>query len=320
VRVDIIISILIPCSLLQGASFSRGLIDYSTTLCYVSFQLPGFELSCSGGAIVKKNPYLMEHNGESERLEKKTDPNLVQEQARWAGLRPGMRVADIGCGPGKTSAALYEIVQPGGQVVGVDGSQQRVDYALGGYGQPGLDFVCRDISASLEDLGQFDFIWVRFFLEYHSSCAFQLVKKFASILRPGGILCLIDLDFNCINYYELPPTLEKTMYRIIAKAEQETDFDTRMGIKLYSFLYDLGFEEIDVAVSAHHLIFGPLKELDDYNWTQKVKIGARQSGYSFDNFDGGFDKFYEEFRRFFTDPRRFSYTPLIACRGCKPIA
>jgi ubiquinone/menaquinone biosynthesis C-methylase UbiE len=261
----------------------------------------------------------MENDGESERLERKTDVRTVQQQALWAGLKPGMRVADIACGSGKPAYALFQAVQPGGRVVGVDGSDNRIDHAVCHYGAPGLEFVRRDlIRDDLTDLGLFDFMWIRFFLEYHRSNAFELVKKFAASLKPGGILCLIDLDHNSMNHYEMPPKVEQVMRSIMAKAEQEDNFDSRMGIKLYSFLYDLGFEEIAVTIGAHHLIFGALNEVDAFNWSQKLEVAVQRSKGSFDAFDGDSNEFKEVFQRFFSDHRRFSYTPYIACRGCKP--
>ncbi|HMK65410.1 MAG TPA: methyltransferase type 11, partial [Thermodesulfobacteriota bacterium] len=62
--------------------------------------------------------YLMEDDEEAIRLDRKTDPSVVERQARWAGVKPGMRLADLGCGSGKTSSVLHELVQPGGEVIG----------------------------------------------------------------------------------------------------------------------------------------------------------------------------------------------------------
>ena len=73
--------------------------------------------------------YLMEGDEEALRLDVKTVAALVEEQALWAGIKSGMRVADLGCGAGKTTFHLNRLVQPGGQTVGVDIARQRVDYA-----------------------------------------------------------------------------------------------------------------------------------------------------------------------------------------------
>ena len=42
-----------------------------------------------------KLSYLMENESETYRLDIKTDENIVKEQALWAGIKPGMRVADL---------------------------------------------------------------------------------------------------------------------------------------------------------------------------------------------------------------------------------
>ena len=169
--------------------------------------------------------YLMEHDEEIYRLEVKTDIKAVQQQARWAGIIPGMRVADIGCGPGKTSHILHQMVQPGGQVVGVDWSEERLQHAEQTYGGDTITFDRRNIVEDMTDLGQFDFIWVRFFLEYHRESALQIVKNLSDITKPGGIICLIDLDYNCMNHYQMPDRLALNMEKFVRKLERDADFD-----------------------------------------------------------------------------------------------
>jgi tRNA A58 N-methylase Trm61 len=43
-----------------------------------------------------------------------------------AGLQPGMRVADLGCGVGTVTALLAELVGPTGHVIGVDASGEQI--------------------------------------------------------------------------------------------------------------------------------------------------------------------------------------------------
>jgi ubiquinone/menaquinone biosynthesis C-methylase UbiE len=263
--------------------------------------------------------YLMENPEESLRLDLKTDNEVTHKQALWAGLQPGMRVADIGCGSGKATVTLHELAQPSGSVVGIDMSEQRVSYATEHYGRPGLIFVSRSVREPLEDLGTFDFVWVRFLLEYYLTGSFDMVKNLDKLLKPGGILCLIDLDHNCLSHYGLPPRMERAFFALAQFLAEKADFDPYVGRKLYSYLYNLGYEEINVDLAAHHLIYGPIKTADDFNWTRKIEVGVRKFGFHFEEYKGGYEEFLNEFKRWFSDPGRFTYTPVICCRGRKPV-
>src|SRR5215831_15315949 len=46
-----------------------------------------------------------------------------------AGIKPGMRVADLGCGVGMVSHLLADLVGPSGEVVGVDFSGAQIAQA-----------------------------------------------------------------------------------------------------------------------------------------------------------------------------------------------
>lgn len=262
--------------------------------------------------------YLMDFANETSRLELKTKASDVKNQALWAGIRPGMRVADVGCGSGKTTAILHELVQPG-EVIGIDGSNQRVSFAREHYEQPGIRFECKDIRERLDDLGTFDFIWMRFILEYFASDSFDIVKNVSRILKPGGILCLIDLDYNCLTHYEMSPKLESAINSLLLKLQANANFDPYAGRKLYSHLYTLGYNSINIKVDAHHLIYGNLNKIDAQNWAYKLEVATRKVDHNFEEFEGGYEEFKAEFISFFTNPKRFSYSPLISCRGEKPL-
>lgn len=261
--------------------------------------------------------YLMENEKEAIRLDIKTDPSKVVEQAAWAGLRQGMRVADVGCGSGKATSVLGGQVLPGGEIVGIDGSRERIEYASRHFGTKNCRFVCRDLQDPLDDLGPFDFVWVRFLLEYFRRDSFRIVQHLSSLVKPGGILCLIDLDYNCLSHFGISARLEKAVNDLIRFLQEEADFDPYVGRKLYSYLYDLGFEQIDVRMSAHHLIFGEAKERHIFNWMTKIKVAARHGAELLKDYEGGCDGFMREIEEYFLDRRRFIYTPLIAVRGVR---
>jgi len=263
------------------------------------------------------NEYLMESDDEAIRLDIKTDVEVVKKQALWAGIKPGMRVADLGCGSGKTTSVLDKLVQPEGKAVGVDFSPKRIEFAQSHYNSNGTEFLCMDIRNPLRKIGMFDFVLVRFVLEYYLSDSLDIVKNITKILKPGGILCLIDLDYNCLNHYDIPPRLKRILFSIMEYLEEKANFDPYVGRKLYSFLYKLGYEDINVDVAAHHIIFGKLRDADAFNWSKKLEVVSKKFNLEFEEYDGKYQGFIKDFEKFFADPGRFTYTPVISCRGRK---
>lgn len=262
----------------------------------------------------------MENSEEEKRLDIKTDPDAVKEQALWFGIEPGARVLDVGCGPGKTTSLLYELTQPGGEAVGVDIAESRIRYARSFYGKrSGIDFQVRDIRLPMKDLGQFDFIWARFVLEYYLAGAFDIIKNVSANLKPGGCMCLLDLDYNCLSHWEMPPALEAVVIKAMHYAQENYNFDLYAGRKLYAHLYDMGFEDLSLNIMPHHLICGELKYSDEFNWMKKMEIGAHKAPEIFEDYPGGSDKCLNDFKTFLRDPRRFTYSPLILCKGRKPL-
>lgn len=263
--------------------------------------------------------YLMENPEEAIRLDVKTDTDAVRRQADWCGVKPGMRVLDLGCGSGRTTSILKEMVEPGGNVVGIDYSPERITYAKNHFGnRPGIDFVTHDLTTPITGIGQFDIIWVRFVLEYYRRESLSIVRNLRPLLKTGGFLCLIDLDYNCLSHYELSPHMADILPKLMAFLDEAFNFDTFAGRKLYSYLYDLHFQNIEVTLTAHHLIYGKAKETDVFNWLTKVRVGMDKLEGLFADYPGGADAFLREFEQFFLHPRRFTYTPLILCKGQRP--
>ena len=269
----------------------------------------------------RSNSYLMENLEEIIRLELKTDPETVRKQALWCGLKPGLRVLDVGCGTGKITSILHEMIQPGGSILGLDYSEERILYAKQHYGQESsIDFQIHNLRDPLDSMGLFDLIWVRFFLEYYRVESPDIVRNLTACLKPGGHLCLLDLDHNCLNHYELPTKMEKILFELMNRLEKEYNFDPYSGRKLYAYLYDLGYQDIQLDLRAHHLIYGKIRDEDLFNWIKKVEVASMKTEELFEDYPGGHDAFFADFTKFFLDPRRFTYTPLILCKGMKPLS
>jgi SAM-dependent methyltransferase len=212
------------------------------------------------------------------------------------------------------------MIQPGGSIIGVDFSETRISYAKEHYGgKNSIEFQLHDLRKPMEGLGRFDLIWVRFLLEYYRKGALDIVKNLKNNVVPGGILCLLDLDYNCLSHYELPPPMVSILPKIMNFIDKKYNVDSFMGRKLYSFLYDNGFENIDVELMAHNLIFGEIKNKDTFNWTKKAEIAAKKAEKLINSYPGGYQQFLSDLNKFLVDPRRFTYTPLLLCKGINPL-
>jgi len=263
--------------------------------------------------------YLMEDPEEAIRLDVKTDPEAVLKQALLCGIGPGARVLDGGCGSGKTTSVIRKLVQPGGTVVGIDFAEDRIRFAEKKYGgEPGIEFRLMDLRAPLDELGKFDFIWIRFVLEYYLEGSVDIIKNAAQSLKRDGTLCLLDLDYNCLSHYPMNPAMESVLMKIVRKMASKYNFDSFVGRKLYTYLYDLGFRDIEVKLIAHHLFCGALDSADSFNWIKKVQMTSHKAKELYKDYPGGYDAFFKDVNDSFQDPRRFTYTPLMVCTGRKP--
>ena len=115
-----------------------------------------------------------------------------------AGLKPGMRVADLGCGVGATTRMLAEMVGLAGHVTGIDLSATQLDQGrrlCEEVGVTNASFVC----ASATDTGlprqSLDLVYCRFLL-LHLVNPEAGLQEMLALLKPGGVLVVEDGDLT----------------------------------------------------------------------------------------------------------------------------
>jgi SAM-dependent methyltransferase len=103
-------------------------------------------------------------------------------------LRPGMRVLDAGCGTGEALGWLWEQVQPGGEVAGIDLATAHVSAARGRAPAAATVVQGNLLQAPFEP-ASFDLIWcVNTVNHLHDPLAG--VQSLAALLRPSGRIAL----------------------------------------------------------------------------------------------------------------------------------
>ena len=100
--------------------------------------------------------------------------------------------------------------------------------------------------------------------------------------------------------------------------EKKYNFDPYVGRKLYSYLYDLGYKNIKVALEAHHLIYGEIEDKDIFNQMKKLETVSEKVPEIYEDYPGGAKAYFNYINTFLKNPRRFTYTPSILCTGTKP--
>ena len=116
--------------------------------------------------------------------------------SRWlgaAGLRPGQRVLDLGCGPGNLARLAFDHIGDSGALVGLDRDPAHLAAAAAQHAGRPATFLRADLADPLPDgLGDFDAVILRRVLMYLPDPA-ALLRAAAARLRPGGLIFAQEL-------------------------------------------------------------------------------------------------------------------------------
>ena len=170
-----------------------------------------------------------------------------------AGIRPGMRVLDLGCGAGDAAFVAADLVGPGGSVVGVDRSPDALARARLRAGQRGLtqvQFIEGDINDPAPG-GPFDAIVERVVLLWVPDPA-AVLRRQATVLRPGGLVVPIETDFSIRWLPETPTTTQVRSWMLEAAARAGI---SGPGPQLWAIVQEAGLRPLGMIGIQPH--FGP---------------------------------------------------------------
>jgi len=177
-----------------------------------------------------------------------------------AGLRRGMRVADLGCGVGMVTALLAELVGPEGHVVGIDASAAQLDQARGGLNAGGSNTSFVEASATDTGLppGSFDLVYCRFLL-LHLAEPERALREMRALLRPGGILVCEDGDLTTSG--SEPPSAFGAFADLWDRLGPTRGVDYTLGRRLFHMVLAAGFPEPEITFNQPVVARGENKRL-----------------------------------------------------------
>jgi|TARA_Y100000031_G_scaffold110647_1_gene121874 SAM-dependent methyltransferase len=182
---------------------------------------------------------------ELERLQKQAMLVSALEQPiiKKVGIPDSGTLVDIGCGPGFVTAEIARSNQ-GVDVIGIDTSDELLEVAnnFTAAGIDNLSFRNGDAYSSGFDNDSVDFIYSRLLYQHleHPEKALEESKR---ILRPGGKVCVMDVDDTLQIFYPELPSFHALQMEA-HKQQVAAGGDRRIGRKLPTLMEQAGLKNI----------------------------------------------------------------------------
>ena len=181
------------------------------------------------------NPYALGHrNDELQRLIDQGGflGELSASFLELAGVRPGMRVLDVGCGAGDLSFLAASLVGADGSVTGIDRSTEAIEVGRQRAASAALtnvSFMAGDVLQHLPE-APYDAVIGRLVLMYLPDPAAGL-RQVASLARVGGLVTFHEFDLESPKTEPFCPLFGQVMDWMRA-AFTRVGADVRMGPRL----------------------------------------------------------------------------------------
>ncbi|HEV2438539.1 MAG TPA: methyltransferase domain-containing protein [bacterium] len=158
-------------------------------------------------------------------------------------LRPGLRVLDVGCGPGTITRGIAEAVGPSGQVVGVDlhprliAEARRLNEAV-----PSLTFTACD-AYNLPFRDEFDIVTAARVLQWLSR-PLDALHRIVEATKFGGRVVVLDYNHEKIIWTPDPPDTTLTFHAAFLRWRTAAGLDNAIADHLMEMFAAAGLRDI----------------------------------------------------------------------------
>jgi len=185
------------------------------------------------------------------------------------GVRPGMTVADVGCGVGVVACWLGRLVGATGSVVGVDLSEEQLALARRDAAAQGLSwarFIAADACDTGLPRGSFDLVCCRSLLSHLRRPAGAL-HEMSALLKDGGVLVGEDVDMTVVSS-DPPSAAYARVAELLEGICRHIGSDPAMGAHLQALFRTVGYSRPQVRVDRPAFRAGESKRLWEYTFLE----------------------------------------------------
>ena len=158
-------------------------------------------------------------------------------------LRPGMRLLDVGAGPGTITADLATVVAPG-RVTALEATDDALALSRAELADRGIeaDFVVGDVHDLEVPDDSFDVVHAHQVLQ-HVADPVRALREMRRVCRPGGIVAVRDSDYAAFTWFPAIPELDRWM-ELYQSAARANGGEPDAGRRLLSWAHAAGFEQV----------------------------------------------------------------------------
>ncbi|MEM7131853.1 MAG: methyltransferase domain-containing protein [Chloroflexota bacterium] len=181
------------------------------------------------------------------------DKHYLAAQAEYedtlnsAGIQPGWKVLDAGCGNGVFLPLLSTIVGSGGSIAALDVAEENVNAVQHQISQHRYACHVEAQTGTISNLpyesNSFDAVWCANVTMYLTEAELETaISEFARVLRPGGIVAIKEVDLSVFQFQPLSPELVSRWLTAAQQAGITHIQGASRGTRMPSWIRVAGFE------------------------------------------------------------------------------
>jgi len=177
-------------------------------------------------------------------------------------LRPGMRLLDVGCGPGSITLGLARAIAPG-EAVGLDVVPEVLELARGLARQQGVEnvrFEEGSLYALPYEAASFDVVYAHQVLQ-HLTDPVAALMEMRRVLAPLGVAAVRDADYGTMVGWPQRPEIARFL-EIYHAVATRNGADADAGRRIPAWLYEAGYADIEVTAEVRLFV----EPADVANW------------------------------------------------------